>query len=166
VAILLGYDVQFPELGRMATDKGAQILFVPFNTDERASYLRTRYCAQSRCVENHVYAAMAGCVGNLPFVPNADIHYAQSGIYTPSDIAFPRDGIAGETTANVEAVLVHDVDLELLKRQRVRGTVRNWADRRPELYSVSYRDGEVWPLVGAEPTPKGPGDEPPPDEPE
>ena len=51
-------------------------------------YLRVRYCAQARCIENHIYVAIAGCVGNLPFVENADIHYAQSGIFTPADIPF------------------------------------------------------------------------------
>ena len=35
---------------------------------------------EARCIENGVYAAIAGNVGNLPFVENMDIEYAQSGI--------------------------------------------------------------------------------------
>ena len=37
-------------------------------------------------------------VYNLPFVDNADIHYAQSGVYTPSDLAFSRASAAGIET--------------------------------------------------------------------
>jgi predicted amidohydrolase len=98
-----------------------------------------RYCAQARCVENDVYVAISGCVGNLPFVANADVHYAQSGIFTPLDFSFARDGIAAECTPNIETVIMHDVDLELLRRHRSRGTVVNWSDRRRDLYRLVYR---------------------------
>ncbi len=143
VAILICYDVEFPELCRIATDKGAKILFVPFNTDDRYGYLRVRLCAQARCIENQVFAVSAGCVGNLPLVENADVHYAQSGIYTPADIPFARDGIAAETAPNFETVLIHDLDTELLRRARATGTVTNLRDRRRDLYGVRYmEDGE------------------------
>jgi predicted amidohydrolase/GNAT superfamily N-acetyltransferase len=142
IAVNICQDVEFPELARIAADKGAQILFVPFNTDERYGYLRVRYCTQARCIENHLYAAMAGCVGNLPFVENADIHYAQSGIFTPADIPFPRDAVAAESTPNIETVIIQDVDLELLKYHREARAVTTWLDRRLDLYSLRYRDGE------------------------
>ena len=86
IAIQICYDIEFPELTRIAVERGAQIIFVPFCTDERYAYLRVRYCAQARCIENHVYVAIAGSVGNLPNVESLGIHYAQSGIFTPSDI--------------------------------------------------------------------------------
>ncbi len=136
VAILVGYDVQFPELGRIVADSGARIVFVPFTATDRNEYYALRVCAQARAMENHVYVAMSGVVGNLPFVDNADVHYAVSGIYTPSDVAFSRDGIAAETTPNIEAVLVQDLDLELLRRHRELGTFRNLADRRKDIYAV------------------------------
>jgi predicted amidohydrolase len=85
--------------------------------------------------------AISGCVGNLPFVDNADVHYGQSGIFTPADVSFARDGIAAECTPNIEALVIHDVDIELLRRRRIRGTVQNWEDRRKDLYRVVYRDG-------------------------
>lgn len=140
IAMLVCYDVEFPELVRIAVGKGAQILFVPFNTNDRDAYLRVRYCAQARCVENQVYVAISGCTGNLPFVENADVHYAQSGIFTPSDYSFARDGIAAECTPNIETLVVHDVDLETLRRHRLTGSVTNWSDRRKDLYQVRYRD--------------------------
>jgi predicted amidohydrolase/ribosomal protein S18 acetylase RimI-like enzyme len=138
IAILICYDIEFPELARIAVEKGAELLFVPFSTDERYAYLRIRYCAQARCIENHVYVVIAGSVGNLPSVENLDIHYAQSGIFTPSDIPFSRDAIAAECTPNIETVIFEDLDLELLKRQQRSGSVLNWQDRRTDLYEVRY----------------------------
>lgn len=139
ISIQICYDIEFPEVSRIAVEKGAQIIFVPFCTDERYAYLRVRYCAQARCIENHVYVAIAGTVGNLPSVENMDIQYAQSGIYTPSDIPFTRDAIASECTPNIETVIIDDVDLELLKRHRQTGSVLNLRDRRVNLYEVRLK---------------------------
>ena len=141
IAILVGYDVQFPELARIAFAQGARMLFVPFNSDERNDYLRVRYCAQARCVENPVFVVLSGCVGNLPEVEHADIHYAQSAILAPSDFYFSRDGVAAECQPNVETVIFADVDLQMLRRQRYKGTVMNWEDRRRDLYSIQYAAG-------------------------
>jgi predicted amidohydrolase/ribosomal protein S18 acetylase RimI-like enzyme len=139
IAIQICYDIEFPEVTRIAVERGAQIIFVPFCTDERYGYLRVRYCAQARCIENHVYVAIAGSVGNLPNVESLGIHYAQSGIFTPADIPFKRDAIAAECPPNIETVIFEDLDLELLKKHRQSGTVLNWQDRRTDLYEVRYR---------------------------
>jgi predicted amidohydrolase len=109
------------------------------HTRLRIPYLRVRLCAQARCIENHLYVVIAGCTGNLPFVENADIHYAQSGIFTPADIAFARDGIAAECEPNIETIVMHDVDLELLRRHRYTGATQNWNDRRRDLYEVRFK---------------------------
>jgi predicted amidohydrolase len=140
IAICICYDVEFPELVRIAAHKGAQIIFVPYNTDTRQGYLRVRHCAQARCIENHMYVALSGCTGNLPFVENVDIHYAQSGIFTPADFSFSRDAVAAECDANTETLVIHDVDVELLHHHRHRGTVQNWNDRRTDLYKVVYTE--------------------------
>lgn len=139
ISIQICYDVEFPELARLAVERGARILFVPFCTDERHGYLRVRSCAQARCIENQIYVAIAGTVGNLPAVENMDIQYAQSAILTPSDFSFSRDGIAAECTPNIETVVIHDVDLEVLDRCRLGGTVQNWNDRRNDLYRVVWQ---------------------------
>lgn len=147
IAIQICYDIEFPELTRIAVEKGAQIVFVPFCTDERYAYLRVRCCAQARCIENHIYVAIAGSVGNLPNVESLGLHYAQSGIFTPSDIGFKRDAIAAECTPNIETVIFEDLDLELLKRHRQSGSVLNWLDRRTDLYEVRYLQKPLPPAV-------------------
>lgn len=143
ISIQICYDIEFPELSRIAVDKGAQIIFVPFCTDERYAYLRVRYCAQARCIENHVFIAMAGSVGNIPSIENLDIHYAQSAIFTPSDIPFSRDAIQSEATPNIEQVIIDDIDLELLKKHRQTGSVLNWNDRRNDLYELYYQGKKI-----------------------
>ena len=134
---------------RIAVEKGAKIIFNPFCTDNRNGYLRVRYCAQARCVENQVYVAIAGNVGNLPDVVNMDIQYAQSAIFTPSDMVFARDGIAAEATPNVECVVIHDVDIEALKRGRTAGATQNWEDRRTDLYKIVYNEPPANPISPA-----------------
>ncbi len=141
IAILIGDDVAFPELARIATGKGANLLFVPFNTDIRSGYMRIRLCAQARCIENGMYAVLAGPIGNLPFVQGADIHYGEACILTPCDVPFARDGVAEEATPNVETMVVNELDIEVLRRNRLAGSVRTWLDRRADLYGVRFTEG-------------------------
>ena len=138
IAIQICYDIEFPELARIATDMGANIIFTPFCTEDRHGYLRVRYCAQARAIENQIYTVISGTVGNLPATENMDIQYAQSAIFAPSDFEFARDGIVGETSPNLEMVLIGDVDLEILRRQRQDGTVKHLKDRRHDVYRVEY----------------------------
>lgn len=100
--------------------------------------MRVRSCAAARCIENGVYAVLAGPVGNLPFVDGADIHYGQACLLTPSDIPFSRDGIAEIATPNVETMVMTELNLEVLRKNRRTGAVRPWLDRRPDLYSVNW----------------------------
>jgi len=137
VGILICYDVEFPELSRILADQGMQILFVPFLTDTQNGYTRVRSCAQARAIENECYVAIAGSVGNLPKVNNMDIQYAQSAVFTPSDFAFPTNGIKAEATPNTEMLVLADVDLYLLKEVHEYGTVKTMKDRRKDLYQLN-----------------------------
>lgn len=156
IAILVCYDVEFPELARVAVERGAKILFVPYCTEDRQGHLRVRYCAQARAVENQVYVVTAGTVGNLPEVENMDVQYAQSAVFTPSDFAFPRDGIAAEASANVETVIIADVDLEVLRRSQRTGSVRQLQDRRKDLYQLTMREGQPLSVLERRDAPTGP----------
>ncbi len=138
IAIAICYDVEFPEYVRVARARGARLLFVPFNTDIRSGYLRVRTCAAARCIENHIYAVIAGPVGNLPHVDGADIHYAQAAVLTPSDVQFARDGIAEQAEPGGEMMVLADLDLDRLRRTERTSTVRPWLDRRQDLYRVQW----------------------------
>ena len=79
---------------------------------------------------------IAGNVGNLPTTKNYLINYGQAAVFTPSDFAFPPHATAGESDANVETVLITDLDLTVLAQQRDVASVRHLYDRRSDLYDV------------------------------
>ena len=65
-----------------------------------------------------------------------DIQYAQAAVFTPSDFAFPSNGIKAEATPNTEMTLIVDVDIDLLKELHQNGSVRTMRDRRKDLYQL------------------------------
>ena len=134
ISILICYDVEFPEVARVVSDAGAEIIFVPSYTDDRQGYLRVKYCCQARAIENQVYVVMASTVGNLP-VENLRLHYGQANIFTPSDFPFSRDGIAAEGIINLEQIIIADLELDLLDENRIKGTTIPLMDKRQDVYS-------------------------------
>jgi predicted amidohydrolase len=138
VGMLICYDVEFPELPRLLSEQHIQILLVPFWTDTKNGYLRVRHCAQARAIENECYVALAGSTGALPELENVDVQYAQSAIFSPSDFGFPHDAIINEATANIETTLIADLDLGKLQTVKEKGSVRNFQDRRRDLYQVKW----------------------------
>ena len=138
IGILICYDIEFPELARIQSEQGLQLLFVPFWTDTKNAYLRVRCCAQARAIENECYVIISGSVGNLPKVDSADIQYAQSAVFSPSDFSFPHDAIIAETTPNTEMTLIVDLDLSKLETLKNEGSVRNYMDRRRDLYQIQW----------------------------
>jgi predicted amidohydrolase len=143
VGIQICYDVEFPELSRILAKQGLDILFVPFWTDTKNSYLRVRHCAQARAIENECYVVIAGSVGNLPQVESLDVQYSQSAVLTPSDFSFPHDATLNEATPNTEMLLFSDLDMDKLKILHSEGTVRNLKDRREDLYDVILKKRDV-----------------------
>ncbi len=143
VGILICYDVEFPELSRVLAERGIDILFVPFSTDTKNAFLRVRHCAMARAVENEFYVVISGNVGNLPNVENMDIQYAQSAVFTPSDIFFPQDAMIAEAIPNTEMTLIADLNLQLLKELRTEGSVSNMRDRRHDLYKLQWLDSDA-----------------------
>lgn len=139
IGVLICYDVEFPELARLLSDEGMQILFVPSLTDTQNAYMRVRLCAQARAIENECYVALTGSVGNLPKVENMDIQYSQAAVFSPSDFTFPSNCIVSEATANTEMILIAGVDLSLLDELHSYGSVRNLKDRRTDFYEVRLK---------------------------
>jgi predicted amidohydrolase len=138
VGILICYDVEFPELGRLLADQDMDILFVPFWTDTKNGYLRVRNCAQARAIENECYVVICGSCGNLPQVENLDVQYSQAAVFSPSDFSYPHDAVMAETTPNTEMIMFSDLDLDKLKLTRSEGSVNNLKDRRKDLYSLKW----------------------------
>lgn len=123
LAIAICYDVEFPELARAAAHRGADILLVPSCTDDRLGYLRVRYCAHARAIENQMYVIIASTVGSIPTVPAVSLNYGQACILTPSDFPFARDGILAEGSENQESMVIGELNLETISHARTFGTV-------------------------------------------
>ncbi len=142
-AVAICYDVQFPEVVKvLCNHHGVQLVVVPYMTDDRRGSCRVNTCSQARAIENQIYTVTAGMVGSLPLVTYFTSQFAQSGIYTPSDFAFPVDGIATVAAANVGQVIVADLDLAMLDRARKHGSVHSFLDSQNDTLHTRF-DGEV-----------------------
>ncbi len=140
IAIQICYDIEFPELTRIAAHKVRRL----------SSYhsIRTRgtvTCASGTVPKRDVSriismwrspAAPATC----PSSKTPTSITPSQGSYTPADAEFARDAVAAECNPNVETVIIHDLDFEQLRRHRESGSVQNWNDRRRDLYCVTYHE--------------------------
>ncbi len=145
VAIAICYDVEFPEIARAAAQQDAVILVVPSYTDDRQGFLRVRYCAHARAIENQMFVINAGTVGSLPMVPAVSLNYGQAAILTPSDFPFARDGILAEGVPNQESMVIGELNLRILRSNRLRGTVLPLRDSRRSAEVVA--SSHVIPLL-------------------
>ena len=123
MAVTICYDVEFPEMVRAIANEGVDILCVPSNTDTREGFLRVRYCAHARAIENQMYVIHSPAVGGLPRVPDVAMHYGQASVLTPCDFAFARDGILAQGEFNQEQLIIADLDLNTIQESRSFGTV-------------------------------------------
>lgn len=136
MAIAICYDVEFPEIARAAARLGAHILVVPSCTDDRQGYLRVRYCAHARAIENQMYVIQSCTVGSLPMVPAVSLNYGQAAILTPNDFAFARDGILAEGQPNIETMVIGELNLRTIIETRESGTVIPLHDSRDVMAAV------------------------------
>jgi predicted amidohydrolase len=123
IGVNICYDVEFPELSRIMAKNGMTILVTPSCTDDRQGFLRVRYCAQARAIENQIYVIHSGTVGSLPMVPAVSLNYGQASILTPSDFPFSRDGVLAEGIPNQESMVIGELNLLTIDESRTQGTV-------------------------------------------
>jgi predicted amidohydrolase len=134
IAMLTCYDIEFPEIVRIAKAKGADVVFCPSCTDDRHGFHRVRYTSHARAIENQVYVVTTGTVGALPTVDFMRLNFGQAVVITPNDIPFPPEGIAVQGEINQDMIVTADLNLELLHQVRESGSVTTWRDRRSDLY--------------------------------
>ncbi|WP_051331153.1 nitrilase-related carbon-nitrogen hydrolase [Aneurinibacillus terranovensis] len=66
IAILVCYDIEFPEAARKVCAEGANIIFCSSSTDDEQGFHRVRYTCHARAIENQVYVVHTGGTGWLP----------------------------------------------------------------------------------------------------
>ncbi|KOY84202.1 carbon-nitrogen hydrolase family protein [Lysinibacillus macroides] len=133
IAILTCYDIEFPEIVRIAKAKGADVIFCPSCTDDRHGFHRVRYTSHARAIENQVYVVLTGTVGSIS-VDLMRANFGQAAIVSPNDIPFPPKGLLAEGELNHDMLVTADLDLNLLYEVREKGSVTTWRDRRTDLY--------------------------------
>lgn len=135
IAVLICYDMEFPEIVRMAKARGVDVIFCPSCTDDRHGFHRVRYSCHARTIENQVYVVTTGTVGSLPTVDFMRGNFGQAAVLTPNDVPFPPGGVMAAGEINDDMIVTADLDLSLLYEVRERGSVTTWRDRRTDLYT-------------------------------
>jgi N-carbamoylputrescine amidase len=127
LGLIICYDRNLPEPARCAALNGADLLFVPVTTTERARS-RWELLLRARAVENVLYVAAANRVGEDRGGAPGVFYFGESLIVDP------RGEIVGHGSASEEDLVWADLDLKLLRDQRK--SWRFFDDRRPDLYGV------------------------------
>lgn len=128
IGVTICYDSEFPESGRALAEEGVLVQCVPAFTETKRGFQRVRWSCRARAIENQNFVVHASLVGSLGREP-APTTYGSTAILTPSIEPFPMNAVLAESKVGEEAVLVADLDLDMLEAARESGDVRNWNDR-------------------------------------
>ena len=113
IAILICYDVEFPDLSCLLIPQRPSVLLVPSMTESRAGLERVRWTARARSVEHHAFVIISSTVGQTS--PNWR-HFGQAATISPRSEAFPVEEVAGNE--NEPDFIVHPFDLSELAASR------------------------------------------------
>ncbi|RFU70571.1 amidohydrolase [Peribacillus saganii] len=128
IGIAICYESEIPEISRILSMKGAEIIFCPSYTFTEAGFWRVRHCSQARAIENQVYFVHCPTVGD-PSLPFPAEGYGRASILSPCDIAFPFNGVVAEAGTNQNTVISGIVDIEELYVNRKTGAATTFNDR-------------------------------------
>jgi deaminated glutathione amidase len=122
VGLTVCYDLRFPELYRLLTLEGAEILTVPANFTLATGKDHWHVLLRARAIESQCYVLAAAQVGEpMPGRPS----YGHSVIVDPW-------GTVLADAPDEETVIVSDLDRARLRR--IRTALPSLANRRPEAY--------------------------------
>ncbi len=135
VGIHICYDGTFPEVGRVLTLLGAEVLVLPTNWPSQAT-TTAEHVPAARAIENVVYVMAVDRVG----VERGCLFAGRSSI------AGPGGEILAQAGPDAEEILYADVDPALARRKRIvrvpgKQEVDRIADRRPSFYGPIVAPG-------------------------
>ncbi|WP_339228038.1 carbon-nitrogen hydrolase family protein [Oceanobacillus sp. FSL K6-2867] len=135
IGLAVCYESEIPEISRILSKNGAEIIFSPSYTFTEAGFWRVRHCAQARAIENQVYFVHCPTVGEPGDpLPNG---YGHSSILSPCDSAWPANGVIAEAETNKEMVITGTVEIDELYENRKTGAATTFFDRtrREDVYT-------------------------------
>lgn len=125
-AVMICYDIRFPEWSRLAALEGAELLVIPgaFNMSSGPSFWELMM--RTRAVDNQVYVAAASPARNL----NSSYHaWGHSMIVNPWGTIMAEAGIS-------EEIITADYEPDYLTK--VRREMPLLKHRRRDLYQINY----------------------------
>lgn len=122
-ALIICYDIRFPELTRTCTLQGVDLLFVVAQwPDKRSMHLDT--LARARAIENQMFLALCNSVGTA----------GQTHCGGHSALIDPWGEYLAQAGEN-EEVITGQLDFSTI--EGIRSSINVFRDRRPELYCVN-----------------------------
>ncbi len=126
-AVIICYDIRFPELTRMAALQGAQILIVPAAFNGTTGPAHWELLMRTRAVDNQLFVAAASPA------PNPDANYQPWG----HSLVVDPWGTVISAAGNDEEILVCNINLSIL--DRVRRELPLLKHRRTDLYELNRK---------------------------
>ncbi|WP_304619943.1 carbon-nitrogen hydrolase family protein [Paracoccus sediminilitoris] len=140
IGILICYDSEFPLLGRILAEAGAELLLVPSCTDTVAGFHRVRIGAMARALESQCVVVQAPTVGACDWMPALDENRGRAAIYGPPDGFWPETGIIAEGAMDEPGWVIAEVDLSRVRQSRADGAVLPFAHWREQAASRLLTD--------------------------
>ncbi|MET3317583.1 UNVERIFIED_ORG: putative amidohydrolase [Peribacillus simplex] len=135
IGVAVCYEAEIPEISRILSVNGADIIFCPSYTFTEAGFWRVRHCAHARAIENQVYFVHCPTVGEPGDpLPNG---YGRASILSPCDKAWLANGVVAEAEVNKHTVITGTVDIDELYENRKSGAATTFKDRkrRKDVYT-------------------------------
>lgn len=127
IGVLICYDSEFPLLGRVLAEAGAELMLVPSCTDTVAGFNRVRIGAMARALESQCVVVQAPTVGICDWSPAVDENRGRAAIFGPPDGFWPETGIIAEGAMDRPGWVMAEVDLGRVARSRAGGAVLPFA---------------------------------------
>ena len=121
-ALIICYDLRFPELTRSLTLAGAELLFVPAEWPA-VRMLHWQTLNRARAIENQIFLACCNGCGTA----GETVYGGHSAVYDPWGEVLAEAGAE-------EEIILADCDFSI--KEQIRNSINVFRDRRPELYKV------------------------------
>ncbi|MFV0385915.1 carbon-nitrogen hydrolase family protein [Paracoccus sp. (in: a-proteobacteria)] len=133
IGVLICYDAEFPLLGRLLAEAGAELILVPSCTDTVAGFHRVRVGAMARALESQCVVVQSPTVGPVDWNAAIDQNRGRAAFYAPSDGYWPETGVIAEGQMDRPGWVFAEIDLSRVTESRRNGAVlpfTHWPESR------------------------------------